>query len=120
VTQIPTDSRTWTTTRAKSRFFREFGATLSAGALLALLLGTLAAVNPALHSWLHSDAKQPGHQCFAKLVENHQLIAGDLVTTVPLPTFHLELNVPHFSGFNPGKADFLLPPSRGPPVLVVL
>jgi hypothetical protein len=120
VTQIPTDSRTRTTTRAKSRFFRVFGATLSAGALLALLLGTLAAVNPALHSWLHSDAKQPGHECFVKLVENHQLIGGDLVTTVVLPSFDLEVNVPHFSGFNPGKADFLLPPSCGPPMLVVI
>jgi hypothetical protein len=119
VTQIPTDSTTPKVTLARSRCFHAIGAALSAGALLALLVGTLAAVNPALHLWLHPDAQQPGHECFVRLVENHQLIAADVGTVVALAPASLDFHSQSTPDFRPGRFDFLLPPSRGPPLMAL-
>ena len=83
-------------------------------ALTLLLLG-LAAMSPAIHTWLHDDAGKWGHECAITHFQRQQVLLSD--TAVPLTLLIVSFTVLRLFAdvvLLP-QLDFRLPPGRAPP-----
>lgn len=90
-----------------------------AAALLGVFLGVFAlTLSETLHRALHEDACAPTHQCAATMLQSGQ-VEMPVVTITPVITSAMTLvALPVQNNFVP-SVDLSLPPSCGPPALLV-
>jgi hypothetical protein len=84
--------------------------------MLGLWLATLVlAAAPQLHTLLHQDSNQSGHECVVTLLSKSQLLSSSLTLGVELvkPAFDLCVRPPAL--LLPSGPDYRLTPSRAPP-----
>jgi hypothetical protein len=91
---------------------------LLAGWLVAwMLFSSFLSASPVLHEHFHENAAQSTHQCVVTLLEQQQLLTGELQSFVFAAEFsESELSLLVTNHFVP-QGDVRLLPSRGPPVL---
>jgi hypothetical protein len=84
--------------------------------VMSVLLSLFAASSPSLHHFIHSDASQPGHECFVTLLSQGavDLPLGAVVVAICLLIFGAFLPVSKVLILP--AAEYPFPPGRAPPV----
>ena len=89
-----------------------------AAAMILLFLSILAlAASPALHEWLHADAKHVHHHCVITVLAHGQVDAPACDVSAPIPNPCFELVSPVTALFSCPILE-LFPPGRAPPFRV--
>lgn len=90
---------------------------VAAGMILLFLSIVALAASPALHEWIHSDAKDVDHHCVITALAHGQLDASACDVSAPVPNCCFELASPVTALFSCPILEFF-PPGRAPPFCV--
>jgi hypothetical protein len=97
----------------------KWGGKLAVARLMLLLwVGTFAlTVSPELHHLLHQDSQGSDHNCLVTQIQQHPLLAGFAVITVPAPAQAAVASIPRAEVRFLPVCDYGVSPSRAPPFL---